>query len=114
MFVWCQTLDIILNDLTLEQDDAFFKHEQYGPEEMTFMQEEEVFPQLQADASCTSIKEENDSVPSISIKEEEDCVTKEANGKSEEIETKQNGKRKLGGKQVEKKVFPCIVSIIYL
>ncbi|KAG7028435.1 HIV Tat-specific factor 1 [Cucurbita argyrosperma subsp. argyrosperma] len=84
------------------QDDAFFKHEQYGAEEMTFVQEEEVFPQLLTDTTCTSIKEEDDSVPSTSIKEE-DCVTKEANSKSEDMETKQNGKRKLCDKQVEKK-----------
>ena len=79
---------------------------------MTFMQEEEVFPQLDADAPCTSIKEEGDSVPSTSI--EADHITKETNGKSEETETKKNVKRKLSGNQVEKKVFPCIVSIIYL
>ncbi|XP_031740498.1 splicing factor U2AF-associated protein 2 isoform X1 [Cucumis sativus] len=83
------------------QDDAFFKHEQYRPEEMTFMQEEEVFPQLDADAPCTSIKEEGDSVPSTSI--EADHITKETNGKSEETETKKNVKRKLSGNQVEKK-----------
>lgn len=97
----------------MKQDDAFFKHEQYGPEEMTFMQEEEVFPHLQEDATCTGIKEHDDSVPSTSIKEDKDSVTKEANGKSEDIETKQNGKRKLCDKQVEKKVFPCIVLITY-
>ncbi|KAG6601707.1 HIV Tat-specific factor 1-like protein, partial [Cucurbita argyrosperma subsp. sororia] len=85
------------------QDDAFFKHEQYGPEDMTFMQEEEVFPQLEADAPCTSIKGEGDSVPSTSIKEEDDHATKEAKRKSEEIVTKQNGKRKLCDNQVEKK-----------
>ncbi|XP_022994556.1 uncharacterized protein LOC111490241 isoform X1 [Cucurbita maxima] len=84
------------------QDDAFFKHEQYGPEDMTFMQEK-VFPQLEADAPCTSIKGEGDSVPSTSIKEEYDHVTKEANRKSEEIVTKQNGRRKLCDNQIEKK-----------
>lgn len=72
---------------------------------MTFIQEEEVFPQLEADAPCTSIKEEGDSVPSTLIKEEDP---------GEEIETRKNGKRKLSGNQVEKKVFPCIVLIIYL
>lgn len=76
------------------QDDAFFKNEQYGAEEMTFIQEEEVFPQLEADAPCTSIKEEGDSVPSTLIKEEDP---------GEEIETRKNGKRKLSGNQVEKK-----------
>lgn len=113
MIVWYQTLDIILNGLTLKQDDTFLKHEQYGPEEMTFLQEEEVFPHLQEDAPCTAIQEEDDSVPSTSIKEEEGSVAKETNGRSEDIETKQNGKRKLCDKQVEKKVFPCIVPITY-
>ncbi|XVF41410.1 hypothetical protein PTKIN_Ptkin01aG0277700 [Pterospermum kingtungense] len=66
------------------QDDIS-KNGNYGVEEMTFLEEEEVFPTIDAtDAADTS-------------------VGKDANGSDEQKETSGNAKRKLSEKQVDKK-----------
>ncbi|XP_057962874.1 uncharacterized protein LOC131154242 isoform X2 [Malania oleifera] len=65
------------------QGNVITENEQYGLEEMIFLQEEEVFPTTQADDTA---------------------VTEEVNGTtSEVVETKQNAKRKIPEKLAEKK-----------
>ncbi|KAF7817725.1 splicing factor U2AF-associated protein 2 [Senna tora] len=70
--------------------------EPYGVEEMTFLQEEEVFPSLTG--SDDSLKIEDDSKLSISV-----ASTKEEVNMTNVVEGKSDGKRKLSDKQDEKK-----------
>ncbi|KAK9292103.1 hypothetical protein L1049_020061 [Liquidambar formosana] len=65
-----------------QDDDTFTKSEQYGLEDMMFLQEEEVFPTLE--------------VADISVKEE-------VNGTSEVVDAKHDAKRKEPDKPEEKK-----------
>lgn len=68
------------------QENTSSKNDQYGVEEMTFLEGEEVFPTVNDDAS---------------IKEE--VVKEETNGTDKLAETKHNGKRKQPDNPVEKK-----------
>uniref|UniRef100_A0A2N9GCG5 RRM domain-containing protein n=1 Tax=Fagus sylvatica TaxID=28930 RepID=A0A2N9GCG5_FAGSY len=79
------------------QDDIPSRSEHYGPEEMTFLVEEEVFPTFSVTDAL--VKEEvNETVNASDASGEE-----EVNDTSELVGDKQNGKRKLTDKPDEKK-----------
>lgn len=78
------------------QDDTLSRSELYGPEEMTFLQEEEVFPNFSV--SDAPVKEVNETVITSDAPGKE-----EVNDASEILGTMQNGKRKLLDKEAEKK-----------
>ncbi|KAM3703612.1 hypothetical protein ACJW31_04G110500 [Castanea mollissima] len=78
------------------QDDTLGRSELYGPEEMTFLQEEEVFPTFSV--SDTPVKEVNETVIASDAPGKE-----EVNDASEIVGTMQNGKRKSLDKEAEKK-----------
>ncbi|EOY13218.1 PREDICTED: splicing factor U2AF-associated protein 2 isoform X1 [Theobroma cacao] len=73
------------------QDNSSSKNENYGVEEMTFLQEEEVFPTVSA-AVAADVTDAADAF-----------VREEVNGSGEQTEAGSNAKRKLSEKKVEKK-----------
>ncbi|KAL5580101.1 hypothetical protein UlMin_012543 [Ulmus minor] len=70
------------------QDDTISRGDQYGLEEMVFLQEEEVFPTVSSDDALVNAF---------------DSSVKEVNGTSETEEVKKNAKRKVPDMPVEKK-----------
>ncbi|EXC24922.1 HIV Tat-specific factor 1-like protein [Morus notabilis] len=80
------------------QDSAYGRGNEYVLEDMTFLQEEEVFPTVNSsDISATEKVKETVNLSNPPAKEEEE------NGNNEAVEGKQNGKRKLDDKEATKK-----------
>lgn len=80
--------------------------EPYGVEEMTFLEEEEVFPTLTSSEASEKFEDSSTlSVSAASLKEE-------ANTTNMVEDEKRDGKRKLSDKQTDKKVASlCILFI---
>ncbi|XP_018832862.1 splicing factor U2AF-associated protein 2 [Juglans regia] len=76
------------------QDNTYSRSEQYGLEEMTFLEEEEVF--TTSNVSDAPVKEEvNATVNNVAVNASDATGKKEVNATSEVEEANQNGKRKL-------------------
>ncbi|XP_059438046.1 splicing factor U2AF-associated protein 2 [Corylus avellana] len=84
------------------QDNTSSRSELYGLEEMTFLEEEEVFPTFIV-SDAPAIEEVNATVNDVTVNASATSGKEEDNVTSEVVEAKQNGKRKLSDKQTDKK-----------
>ncbi|KAG6645284.1 splicing factor U2AF-associated protein 2 [Carya illinoinensis] len=84
------------------QDDTYSRSGEYGVEEMTFLEEEEVF--TTSIVSDAPVKEEvNATVNNVAVNASDGIGKKEVNATSEVEEANQNGKRKLSDTLDDKK-----------
>ncbi|KAB1203393.1 HIV Tat-specific factor 1 [Morella rubra] len=84
------------------QDNTSSRSDLYGVEDMTFLEEEEIFPTLEV--SDAPMKEEvTGAVSNATVNASDASGKEEVNATRELVDAKQNGKRKLSVKQDDKK-----------